>query len=80
MITSGNLTTTVSDHLPQIFIHPEFNKTFILRKHNIYKRNTDKYDRGSFKTGFQNTEWKKVIDVNNNNTDKRFDSLRSIFQ
>ena len=31
-IISGNLTSTVSDHLPQFLIYPDFNKTFIPRK------------------------------------------------
>ena len=31
-IISGNLTSTVSDHLSQFFIFPDFNKTFVHRK------------------------------------------------
>ena len=51
-IISGNLTTTISDHLPQFFIYPDFNKTFIPRKHNIYRRSTNKYDKTSFYSDF----------------------------
>ena len=31
-IISGNLTSAISDHLPQFFIYPDFNKKFIPRK------------------------------------------------
>ena len=31
-IRSGNLTSTISDHLPQFFIYPNMNKTFVPRR------------------------------------------------
>ena len=74
-IISGNLTTTVSDHLPQFFIYPEFNRTFIPRKHNIYRRNTNKYDQASFYNDFQNTDWINIINVNENDTNDSFNSF-----
>ena len=43
-IISGNLTSTVSDHLPQFSILPDFNRKFVPRKHNIFRRNTTNYD------------------------------------
>ena len=76
-IISGNLTTTVSDHLPQFFIYPDFNRTFIPRKHNIYRRNTNKYEKVSIYSDFQNTDWINIININKNDTN---DSFNSFFQ
>ena len=51
-IRSGNLTSTISDHLPQFFIYPNMNKKCIPRKHNIYKRNVNDYDKKQFLADF----------------------------
>ena len=74
-IISGNLTSTVSDHLPQFFIYPDFNKTFIPRKNNIYRRNTKRYDKDSFYSDFVNTNWNDIIDINNNDINESFNSF-----
>ena len=74
-IISGNLTSTVSDHLPQFLIYPDFNKIFIPRKHNIYRRNTKNYNKASFYLDFQNTDWNNIININKKDTDYSFDSF-----
>ena len=78
-IRSGNLTSTISDHLPQFFIYPNMNKTFIPRKHNIYKRNVNDYDKRQFLTDFSKINWDNIINVNNNNTNVSFNSFYSEF-
>ena len=74
-IISGNLTSTVSDHLPQFFIYPDFNKTFIPRKHNIYRRNTNNYNKALFFSDFKNTDWNNIININNKDIDYSFNSF-----
>ena len=72
---SGNLTTTVSDHLPQFFICPDFNKRFIPRKHNIYRRNINNYDKASLLADFQNTDWNNIINIDSLDTNYSFNSF-----
>ena len=74
-IISGNLTTSISDHLPQFFVYPNFNKNYIPRKHNIYRRFTKNYDKVSFFNDFQNTDWNNIVNDNNDITNDSFDSF-----
>ena len=78
-IISGNLTSTVSDHLPQFFIYPDFNKIFIPRKHNIYRRNIKNFNKTSLHLDFQNTDWNNIININNKDTDYSFNYFFSHF-
>ena len=73
-IISGNLTATISDHLPQFFIYPEFNKKFVPRKHNIYRRNNN-YDKASFLKDFKEINWENIITIKDNDTNSSFDSF-----
>ena len=74
-IISGNLTSTVSDHLPQFFIYPYYNKTFIPRKNDIYRRNTNNYDKANFYSDFRHTDWNSIININNDDTNDSFNSF-----
>ena len=41
---SGNITTSISDHLPQFLLVPNINiKDLIPKKHNLFKRDTRKF-------------------------------------
>ena len=78
-IISGNLTSTISDHLPQFFIYPNMNKNFIPRKHNIYKRNLTNYDRNKLASDFKNLDWDVITRINDNDLNKSFDLFFSEF-
>ena len=71
-ILSGNLTSTVSDHLPQFLIIPDFNRKFIPRKHNICQRNTKHYDKGAFYSSFKDIDWEVVINIHMEDTNESF--------
>ena len=47
-IISGNLTATISDHLPQFSIIPNMFGNIPGNKSNIYKRDWSKFDRENF--------------------------------
>ena len=47
-IRSGNLTATISDHLPQFAIIPNVFRNISGNKSNIYERNWSKFDRENF--------------------------------
>ena len=55
------------------------NKKFIPRKHNIYKRNVNDYNKRQFFTDFSKINWDNIIDVNNNTTNVSFNSFYSEF-
>ena len=74
-IISGNLTSTVSDHLPQFFIYPDLNKKVIPRKHNIYRRNTFNYDKEAFYSDFLDIDWDNIISVNTEDANFSFNSF-----
>ena len=78
-ITSGNLTSTISDHLPQFFIYPGLNKNFIPRKHNIYRRNEMKLDKNKLISDFNSLNWEAITEINDNDTNKSFNSFFSEF-
>ena len=72
---SGNLTSTVSDHLPQFLILPDFNRRFIPRKHNIYRRNINNYDKASFFSDFQDIDWDIVTNIHMEDTNDSFEAF-----
>ena len=74
-IISENLTMTISDHLPQFFIYPDFNKKFVPRKHNIYRRNKNNHDKASFFRDFKEINWANIIKIKDNDTNSSFDSF-----
>ena len=47
-IISGNLTSTISDHLPQFSVIPNMFSNVSGNKFNIYKRDWSKFDRENF--------------------------------
>jgi hypothetical protein len=67
-IISGNLTTSISDHLPQFLICPNFNKLFIPRSHNLYRRNFKNYNKESFKSELLKVDWNEVFNKNDVNS------------
>ena len=61
--TSGNLTLSVSDHLPQFFIIPDKNKKPIPKKHSIYRRNLKNINSKKLLEDFSNTNWDEIINI-----------------
>ena len=55
------------------------NKNFVPRKHNIFKRNVNNYDKIIFFTDFSEINWDDVINVDDNDTNASFNSFFSIF-
>ena len=51
-ILSGNLTATISDHLPQFAIVPNMFDNILGNKSNIHERDWSKFDQILFKTIF----------------------------
>ena len=64
---SGNLTVNISDHLPSFMISPRSNQYHLPKKHNLYIRDLNKFDRENFMLDILDTEWNSLIDEGNAN-------------
>ena len=74
-IISGNLTATISDHLPQFSIIPNMFGNIPGNKSNIYERDWSKFDRENFILDYFSVEWEdllKIDELNADNSTKKF--------
>ena len=68
---SGNLTTSISDHYPQFLIIPTENpKT--TKKHNLFKRDFQNFDRINFVAEILNVDWNSVLSIEKGDPDNSF--------
>ena len=73
-IISGNLTVSLSDHLPQFLIlyKPSSKK---LSPNNIHSRNWSKFDHNSFRRDFDNISWNEILALEKNDCEESFNSF-----
>ena len=74
-IISGNLTATISDHLPQFSIIPNIFGNIPDNKSNIYERVWSKFDRKNFMLDYFSVEWEDLLktdELNANKSTKKF--------
>ena len=71
---SGNLTTTISDHLAQFLILPE-DCYKSKNKHYLFKRDTKNFDRENFILDLLDIDWHNVISTEKNDPNHSFDSF-----
>ena len=62
-IISGNLTATISDHLPQFVIIPNMFGNISGNKSNIYERDLSKFDRENFILCYFSVDWEDKINM-----------------
>ena len=68
---SGNITTSISDHLPQFLLIPNINiKDLIPKKHNLFKRNTKNYITKEY--------YRCYFNDNYNNIKKTYEGVKSL--
>ena len=60
-IKSGNLTATISDHLPQFSIIPNMFRNIPSNKSNIYERDWSKFDREHFILDYFSVGWTDLL-------------------
>ena len=70
---SGNLTTQISDHLPQFLILKNFHRTYTNKSQVVYKRSYKFYNEDEFKKDLLNVNWDETF--NNTNADASFDTF-----
>ena len=70
---SGNLTATISDHLPQFLIVPK-DDIKVLKKQNLF-RGDKNYDKASLVSEFINIDWKSILKLDEANPATSFDNF-----
>ena len=68
-IISGNLTATISDHLPQFAIIPNMFGNISGNKSKIYKRDWSKFDRENFILDYFSADWEDLLKIDECNVD-----------
>ena len=74
-IILGNLTATISDHLPQFSIIPNMFGNITSNKSNIYERDWSKFDRKNLILDYFSTDWEDLLktdELNADNSTKMF--------
>ena len=68
-IISGNLTATISDHLPQFAIITNMFGNISDNKSNIYERDWSKFDRENFILDYFSADWEDLLKIDECNVD-----------
>ena len=68
-IISGNLTATISDHLPQFSIIPNMFGNISSNKSNIYERDWSKFDQENFILDYFSVDWEDLLKTDELNAD-----------
>ena len=68
-IISGNLTATISDHLPQFSIIPNMFGNIPGNKSNIYEIDWSKFDREIFILDYFSVDWEDLLKIDELNAD-----------
>ena len=66
-IISGNLTATISDHLPQFAIIPNMIGNISGNKSKIYERDWSKFDREDFILHYFSVDWEVLLKIDEKN-------------
>ena len=61
---SGNLSISISDHLPSFMIVPKQNQTHLPKKHNIYTQSIKKFNRENFILYYLSINWNETLEIN----------------
>ena len=74
---SGNLTTSISDHLPQFLLLPNIKDHSIPRSHNLHKRNMKLFNENNFLSDINNIDWDAEIELNKNDANLSINNFYS---
>ena len=69
-IISGDLTSTISDHLPQFSIIPNMFGNISGNKSNIYERDWSKFDQENLILDYFSVDWEDLLKTDELNADK----------
>ena len=78
-ITSGNLTASISDHLPQFLVAPNtfFNSSY--PKSNNYERDWSRFDQENSVLDYFSVNWDNLLPSSNRNTETSYKTFLKKF-
>ena len=68
-IVSGNLTATISDHLPQFLFAPNILSNSSYNKSNIFERDWSKFNKENFILDYFEKNWSDILQLDQQNVD-----------
>ena len=78
-IISGNLTVSISDHLPQFCIFPEILSNSPSPKSNIYERDWKNFDQSEFILDYFSFDWNLIIALGKQDVNTSFENFLNMF-
>ncbi|MEO2220739.1 MAG: reverse transcriptase family protein, partial [Nitrosopumilus sp.] len=73
---SGNITASISDHLPQFLIIPKENY-HPPKKHNLFKRDMKNFDKETFVAELININWNTILSITKGDPNHSFDMFNN---
>ena len=70
----ANLTTTYSDHLPQVVLVPGFYRHKNVRKSNLFIRDWKTFNNATFSTDYKSTDWPNNLQIDKGNPNLSFNN------
>ena len=77
-LISGNITTALPDHLPQLFLVPDFFSTLPPSKYNIKTHDWKNFNSHKFLEEFNITNWDENLQLNKNSVNVSFNNYLDI--
>ena len=74
-IISGNLTATISDHLPQFLFAPNILSNPSYNRSNIFERDWSKFNKENFILDYFEKNWSDVLQLDQQNVDLSIESF-----
>ena len=68
-IICGNITATISDHLPQFLVSPNTFANPPSNKSNVFERDWSKFDQENFILDYFDIDWSNLLNLNEENVD-----------
>ena len=72
-IISGNITATISDHLPQFSFVPNILSNPSTQKSNFYERDWSKFKQENFILGYFDKDWADLLQIDQQNVNLSMD-------
>ena len=73
---SGNITTSISDHLPQFLLIPNINiKDLLPKHHNLFKRDSTNFKKEDFILDLLDIDWNTTLQTNKNDPNFSFNQF-----
>ena len=69
---SVNLTTTYSDHLPQVILVPGFYRYKNVHKSNVFIRDWKTFNNATFSADYKSTDWPTIMQIDKGNPNLSF--------